>query len=99
MRSLRMIDPATRRSLQCAGLALSLAMSVSVADARKAPPPEPDKDRPTSRMVVERQLDAHSTAAGASTTGAEVRRIEDRYLSRIGVQLEVRDTSQSGHSN
>jgi hypothetical protein len=93
------MKPANRRSLQWLGLALSLALVPSLAAARKAPPPEPDKDRPTSRAVVEKQLDARSTVAGAKLGGSEARHIEDRYLGRIGMQLEVKDTSQSGHAN
>jgi hypothetical protein len=95
-----MIILANRRSRHRVGLvALALALLPSAATARKPPvPAAPVADRITSRMVVEKQINTRSPVAGSNMNSAESRRIQERYFSRIGAQLEVDDSSQSGRS-
>lgn len=73
-----------------AALAFLLLSTAASAGHRPAPPP---KTPPiTSRMVVEKQLDARATTGTASLSGAEARRIYDRYLASIGTPIETANT-------
>lgn len=72
-------------------LAMTLLPASAVAGDRH--PREPEKTvSPTSRMVVEKQLDARATQGTANAGGAEARRIYDLYLSRIGIPVETKNT-------
>jgi hypothetical protein len=94
-----MTEKANYLSRHLVGLvALTFCLLPVAAEARKQPAtPEPAAPA-TARMVVEKQLEAHDTNTGVRLNSAEVKRIQDRYLNRIGVLLEVENNSDTGRS-
>ena len=75
-----------------AGIFLAL-LSPIVASAKRPPPP-PMTDTITSREVVEKQL-ASPPVYPTRLSGAEAKRIHDRYIASIGTMIETTRDEQS----